>query len=202
MKAHPSVIHSLKEILALSEIQSQVTLKEIMTLLAGNGIGALLIVCSLPFCIPIPIPGSSVPFGLLIAFIGIRMAFFTSMWWPKWLLQKKIKSTPLAKFIRKTIDWIKRLQKIFHPRLVFLIKHPWLRRIHGIIICILGLILSLPLPLPLTNILTAIPLVFIGMGLLEEDGISLLIGYSIAFLGTVGFIALWTIGIHQASAFF
>jgi hypothetical protein len=54
---------------------------------------------SLPFCQPIQIPGFSTPFGILLAFIGLRIAFGHRVWFPKKLLEKKISYRVLKKFL-------------------------------------------------------------------------------------------------------
>jgi hypothetical protein len=61
------------------------------------------------------------------------------------------------------------------------------------------LILALPLPIPLTNVLAAIPILILGFGLLEEDGIAIVIAYFFALICfTAFFLMVWLskVGLH------
>lgn len=54
-----------------------VQLRDILAVMHGRAYTLLLILLSLPFCQPIPLPGSSTPFGVVIALIG-RATFAAS----------------------------------------------------------------------------------------------------------------------------
>lgn len=158
------------------------TYRTICQILAGKGYPALLIILSLPFCTPITIPGLSTSFGLVIAFIGLRLAFGYHVWWPDWLMDKTMSYSTLEKVVQKTITFINWIQKILYPRLEFLAINPILNRIHGLLIFFLALVLALPLPLPFSNMLPALPILLISLGLLEDDGVFVLLGYLFAFI--------------------
>lgn len=172
----------LQKVLDQAQKNEVVTYKQLFSILAGKGYAALLILLSLPFCFPVQIPGFSTPFGLTLAFIGLRIAFGRRPWWPKWLLKKEISGKSLQNLVAKAMGFVKDLQKVIKPRLLFLTAHPALYRLNGILVFLLALLLSLPLPIPLTNMLAALPIFCIGLGLLEDDGIALLTGYGLALV--------------------
>jgi len=150
--------------------------------LAKKGQAALLIFFSLPFCQPIQIPGMSTPFGLALAFIGSRIAFGHKIWLPQSFLDKKIpfnRFKKIASFAIKLTDY---LLFFVSARMVDFVKSTPFIIFHGITILLLGLILALPLPLPLSNLLAAYPLLAFGLGLLEEDGVVILIAYLLSFI--------------------
>lgn len=173
-----------KRVLLLKQAAERTSLSmdDILGILSGKGRMLILILLSLPFCQPLQIPGLSIPFGLIIAFIGIRIAFGKHIWLPKRILSKTIRSSTLIKIIDKALWLIKKMKRWTHPRMTWMITHPMMQVVNGLIFCILGLGLALPLPIPFTNLGTAWSIFLIALGLIEDDGIFILIGYLMALL--------------------
>lgn len=186
-------LDSLQEIALLAKKQEEIKIKKIFSLLSGKGYAALLILFSLPFCIP-QIPGFSTPFGIILAFIGLRIAFAKNLWWPKWILEKNLSSKNVLSIAETAIKGVKKLQKLIHPRWIFLAKNPMLHRLHGLLIFFLAILLSLPLPIPFTNLLTAFPILFMGLGLLEDDGLFIIISYILSLICFLTFLGLFLLG--------
>lgn len=183
--------HSMAEILKQIETkidEGPMTLRGLLETMEGRGKAIVLLLFSLPFCQPIQIPGLSIPFGLAIFWIGVRLGLGRKMWIPKSIGDKQLSSKGLKKCVKKGIWLIKKIQRLAHPRLVFLCETPVFHAINGFVIALLGLFLALPLPIPLTNIIAAWSIFFISLGILEDDGLFILIGYAITLL-TAGFIA-------------
>lgn len=155
-------------------------LETIFKTLSGRGYAALLIMFSFPFCLPVTIPGFSTPFGLANAYIGLRLAFGHYSWLPKWIMQKKISYNALKKAASIAIGTTNKLRYFFFSRITWLVQNPKLRILHGLVITTLSLLLALPLPIPFSNTLSAIPLVFFGIALLEDDGLFLILAYILA----------------------
>jgi hypothetical protein len=65
-----------------------------------------------------------------------------------------------------------------------------MEKMHGLMICILGLLLALPLPIPLSNLTAAWSTFLIALGILEDDGASVLAGYLISLLTIIFFIVM------------
>lgn len=187
----------LESLLKLSHQKDEISAREVFEILSCQGYATLLIICSLPFCLPIQIPGFSTPFGILLGFIGLRIAFAQHLWWPEWILTKTIKSKSFEVLIKKVIKVVEFLQKILKPRLVTLTQNSLFLRMHGLLVFVLAVLLSLPLPIPMTNMLAATPILFIGFGLLENDGVFILVGYCLAFLCFIAFWGLFYLGKAQ-----
>ncbi len=66
----------------------------------------------------------------------------------------------------------------------------WGSRIIGICLAWDALLMSLPLPIPLTNLLPAHTILFLSIGLLESDGLFILIGYGMTTATTVFFASI------------
>lgn len=156
---------------------TSVPIATILDTLSGKGRLFFLLILSLPFCQPLQIPGFSTPFGLLIAFLSLRLIFEKNSWFPKKWLQKKIPSKTLKLLIDKTLLLLNQIQPWIHPRWAWLFRSKRGCSFHYCALTLLGLLLALPLPIPFSNLITAWSIFFLSVGLMEEDGLILLIGY-------------------------
>jgi len=197
-----SFLESLHTLLEESREEGNIEVREIFTVLAGKGYAALLIVFSLPFCIPVNIPGFSTPFGFILAFIGFRIAFAKHYWWPEWILNKKISPDHLRKVVVKIIPVFKAIQKVLRPRLTFLVHHVLFHRTNGLLVILLGLLLAIPLPIPLTNTIAVLPIVCFGLALLEDDGFLVLLGYVLTGFAFGVYTLIFLLGKSQIMRFF
>jgi hypothetical protein len=165
------------------EAKSQpITLGKVLKLLSGKGRPLIVLLLCLPFCQPLVIPGTPIPFGLAIAFIGIRMAFGKKVWLPKKILAKKISNKNLKKITSTTLKVVKKMDKWIHPRIFCICHSPVMEVMNGILLAILGIILALPLPIPLSNIIAAWSIFFVALGILKDDGLFVLFGYFISLI--------------------
>ena len=124
------------------------------------------------------LPAISILAGLAMVLPGIQM-----------LLGKKIPALP--KRLNQTKVSVERLNRIFHwlsPKLIrlelwvkprwFLMLSPAMHKFFGVVALVLAVIIAVPFPL--SNILPAIAMLFISVGLLEKDGICIAIGLAIS----------------------
>lgn len=159
-----------------------ISVKMIIEALGGKGQAALLILLVLPSCLPIQIPGFSTLFGVILMFIGLRIAFGRHTWIPHMLLEKKVPRHILEKIAKTAIAITNKLSFMTSTRLVYIVNAPALHICHGLAVTILAFLLSLPLPIPLTNLFAAFPIMAFGLGLLEDDGLMICIAYVLFFI--------------------
>jgi len=167
-----------------------VSIEEILRILSGKGRSLILILLCLPFCQPIQIPGFSMPFGMAIAFLGLRISFGKNVWLPKKLLSKKITPHTLQTITDKVLLVERKIKFLIHPRLHWICHSPVMEIMNGVIIFILGILLALPLPIPLSNLTAAWSIFLIALGMLEDDGVFVLTGYVVSLLTVAFFIIL------------
>ena len=149
-----------------------VRLREVMSLLHGRAWTMLLIILALPFCTPIPLPGISMPFGLVIAAVGLRLALGQKPWLPPRLLDTKVPPHSFSKVLGATRRLIRFLELFLRPRSAWLLDVKVLQHASGAVILLSGVLLVLPLPIPFTNGLPALTVVLIAGAMLERDGCS------------------------------
>lgn len=170
------------------------SLRQIVDVLRGRGFDVLVIILVLPFCQPIPLPGLSTPFGLALMFFGLRIALRQRPWLPDWLLRREISYATLAKIVTTAIAVAKRLEKVIHPRFRF-VKHWWsFNALNGLAIVSSAFILMLPLPIPFSNTLPAWSILLLALGMMEEDGAVIVLGYLMAGAAWAYLVTLWMLG--------
>lgn len=178
-------LDDLDQVLDLARRSSHVSLATLVQLLSGKGVFIVFMLLSLPFCLPLQIPGLSTPFGILIGLLSLRLIFKKHTYMPKWILRKHIKSTTLIKIASAVKRCFVFFQKFTRRRLLFVAQEGWIHKLHGLFIFCCSLILALPIPIPFTNFFVASPILCISLGFLEEDGLFILIGYGIVSLAAL-----------------
>ena len=164
------------------------TLAEVEQALRGRGPAILLILLALPFCF-VAIPGLSVPFGIAICLIGARLAIGREPWLPRFIMHRRLSTARSAQLLTGAIKVAHQLEKFVRPRLAFLHAGPGMLRLIGLGIVIASLGLMLPLPIPFSNSIPAWAVVLLAIGMMEKDGLCVLLGHLTA-MGTWVFIGL------------
>jgi len=173
--------------------EGEVTLGEVTDLLQGRALHLLLVILALPFCIPVPIPGLSTPFGLVILLLGLRLLFRTSDALPGEVRRRKVPGKVFAAVLRSVAGALAVLETLMAPRMGWLIDHRAGRRVAGALIFVCGCLLLLPLPVPFSNFFPAFTVVLLACSMVEKDGLTALVGVVFFFL-TLAFFTLLYIG--------
>ncbi len=172
------------------------SIEEIIRLLSGRGLPMILILFIIPFCQPIQIPGLSTPFGFLVIFIGLRMAFGHHILLPQFILAKKVSRDVLIKVVQAA-SWVnQKAQNFTAIRLAYLSENPVVHVLNGVLIAILGVVLALPLPIPFSNMLVSWPILLISFGMTEDDGLFICLGYLLIAVCVGFFLALFLLFQH------
>lgn len=156
----------------------------------GRGYHLLLVVIALPFLSPVPLPGFSIPFGLVVAFIGARLALGQRPWLPARLLERPLPPRFLGRVLRGAGKVVRFLEWFLRPRLEFLHEHFLYRRLAGVLIMVSGLYLVLPLPVPFSNGLPAWAVLLLAASALERDGLCFVAGCVMFAVATAFFLLL------------
>jgi hypothetical protein len=167
------------------------TLRELLERLGERGLLIFSMILTIPFLLPVSIPGSSVPFGLIIALNAVGIVTHRAPWLPKCLMNRRLTTEQLRRVLERGLRLFTRVEKLVHPRLLVLTHGATTARLNGMLLGFSGLLLMSPLPLPLSNTLPAYGVLFLALGSLERDGYLILAGYimvflTIIYLGLVG----------------
>lgn len=152
-------------------------LKEITPFFSEKGKILLLIFVCIPFS---QIFGLAIPFGFIMAYLGFEYAFSRKTRLPKFILRKKIAPKVLRFVVNQILFFIKIIGKLSHPRLIWVCTQHAMRKINGCLIGLIGIFIAISLPIPLSSYIASAAVLFLGIGLLNDDGIWVFIGYPIA----------------------
>ncbi len=157
------------------EREATVTLADILSLAGERIFGFLLVVLSLPSALPVPAPGYSIPFGILIFLLALQLIAGAKIpWLPQKMMKGSMKTETAQKFVKMGLPWLKRIEAITKPRLSIICTSLGGRLIIGIAIAMMAL--SMMIPIPLTNTAPAFGVFVTAFGLQEDDGFITLAG--------------------------
>ncbi|WP_425340502.1 exopolysaccharide biosynthesis protein [Ciceribacter sichuanensis] len=165
----------LSEILAsLAEDTSRerVSVADIFQAMGDRAFGALILIFALPNIIPSP-PGTSALTGAPLVFLSAQLMLGQSPWLPKLIANRSVAQSDFSAIASRVSPWLARGERMLRPRLGFLI-YPPAEYLTGFLCLILSIILILPIPLG--NILPAIAICLFSFGILERDGLCVLLG--------------------------
>ncbi|MDP0501966.1 MAG: exopolysaccharide biosynthesis protein [Verrucomicrobiota bacterium JB022] len=184
MAAH-SLSEDFRKLLAGSENQ-ELKLGMLVDRVGEKGFGMLLVLLALPSALPIPAPGYSTPFGIMLALLAVQMIGGRHVpIFPERFRKMKIN--------RKLADNMLKFAASFFQRIEFMIKPrmKWIggkvgKSLMGWLVLIMACLMILPIPY--TNTFPAMVIFLLGIGLMEEDGLFSL------FACVIGFFALCLYG--------
>ncbi|MBW4565873.1 MAG: exopolysaccharide biosynthesis protein [Mojavia pulchra JT2-VF2] len=166
------------------ERPSQVTLADILLLAKERIFGFLLVILSLPSALPVPAPGYSTPFGILIFLLAIQLITGAkSPWLSQRMMNHPLKLDTVQGFLKAGIPWLRRIEAIARPRLSYICTTLPGRVTIGSAIALMAI--SMMIPIPGTNTLPAMGIFVTGFGLLEDDGAISLGGLVLCVMGAI-----------------
>lgn len=169
------------------------TIGAVLEAAGSRGYNLLLIVLVLPFLTPVSIPFLSTPFGLAVAFIGLRIALGKKPALSEKLRTKELPRRVFQKLLRAGSRMLRWLEYFLKPRFTFVQEHVLFQRATGVLIGISGLLLLLPLPIPFTNLFPAVTILLLAAAALERDGFGYFVGW-LMFVVSVAYFVLLALG--------
>jgi hypothetical protein len=167
----------------------------------GRGLYLFMILFSLPFVSPIPLPALSNVFGVAVTIVSFRLAFRLPPRLPSFLRNRQISRERMEKFLRRTAATLRAVEKVVKPRYGGWMELRTARFINAMLLALMGIMLALPLPpvLPFSHSLPCWAIILIALAVMERDGILIWLGYAMAivtFVYMVFFTGVVLIGIH------
>ena len=142
---------------------------ELTRAVGEKGFGLLLIVLSLPSALPVPAPGYSTPFGLVMALIALQiLRGRTAVWLPQKIGSIRIKPKLADKMLGTASKFLSKIERFIRPRQMWI---RWRAGQASLALVVLIMACLMMLPIPMTNTFPAMIIFMIGVGLSEEDGL-------------------------------
>jgi hypothetical protein len=164
----------LEKLLAHADGKSM-TLGEMIEVLGERGHAVMIVILTAPFLV-LPIPGISTAFGAAIFALGACVMLGIRPRLPGFVARREISHEKLVRLIHGVERVLLRLEKVIKPRQEWLTHKFWHWMI-GFSLCAAAVALALPIPIPWNNVPPAVVLMFLALGLLERDGVMLIIGH-------------------------
>lgn len=172
-----------------------ISIREIVEAFGERAFGFVIILFSLPNCIPAP-PGMNSVFGLPVLLFAFQLALgFKKPWLPRRIMDKAFRISTFRKIIDIAEPKLGRVERVLRPRHTALFGARGDRLI-GVFAIVLALCVIVPLPG--TNWVPSIALVILSMAIMQEDGLVLGLGVLAGIAGIVYTVVLTSTLIHFA----
>ena len=169
----------------------------------NSGFGTISGILTMPMLIPLPIPlvGFSALVGSGIMLVGCQLALgYEKPYLPQRIARIELSPAASQKILKNINRLLQPLERMSRHRFSRFSNSWWGCRITGVCLAWDALLMSLPLPIPLTNLVPAYTILFLAIGLLEFDGLFILIGYGMTVVTTIFFTSIadtiWQLASH------
>ncbi|MBD1843606.1 exopolysaccharide biosynthesis protein [Cyanobacteria bacterium FACHB-63] len=172
----PPQLHTSEMLQNLLQQHDQETIRlgELIESLGSRAFGPTLLLCALPEALPLPIAGVSAIIGTPLVIFSIQLLCgFSSPRLPRWLANRGFKRKDFEKIVRQVLRYLQMFERFIRPRWHFATT-PLVERSLGLLFLLLAFVIVLPIPFG--NILPAIAIVAISLGLIEADGVLVVFG--------------------------
>ncbi|MEN9208623.1 MAG: exopolysaccharide biosynthesis protein [Gloeomargarita sp. GMQP_bins_120] len=157
-----------------------VTVRDVLSYGGDSSWGMVFALLSFPSALPLPAPGYSTPFGVMILLLAVQWLAGRSIpWLPPWFLRRQVTWETWSRWVKAGIPWLQRLERLTCPRWEVVTQQGhW---VLGWLVALMAV--SMIIPLPGTNTIPALGIFCIGLGLIEGDGVFCLLGSLISLVG-------------------
>lgn len=192
--AEKTLLQKLEDVIQRLPAEETIDLGRVLTLLEREGFLLFCVFLTLPFMVPVSIPGVSTVFGLVILLIGLAITFNINPPLPRKLLTRRFPTATLRLSLTKGIAWVHRIERFSRPRWLALTHGPTLNRFNGSMLVLAAVLLMAPFGLiPFSNTLPGLAILFLSIGMLQRDGIYVLIGLATNLL-TIAYFTFLLLG--------
>ena len=164
--------------IASAQDRDRISIGDLLEALKRRALGALMFIFAVPTALPMP-PGVSTVLGAPLLFLTIQLMLGMQPWLPRLITERSLSRVDFERVVLKVTPWLARAERIMRPRLTFLAHRPFIY-FSGFAAFAMAVILFLPIPLG--NMLPSVAICIIALGLLERDGVWILIGLAVCAL--------------------
>ncbi len=161
--------------------RERISVGDLLSALGDRALGALMFVFAIPNVLPTP-PGTSAVLGAPLIFLATQVMFGRKPWLPAIITQRSMSREDFHVVIRRIAPWLERAEKLLKPQASVLAMPP-MEYVVGLVCLVLALVLVLPIPLG--NMLPALAISLMALGLLERDGVWISAGVIMAAVSMV-----------------
>ena len=165
-------LSDLLQALAQREGAARVSIQDLLHALGDRALGALIFLFAFPNVLPLP-PGTSFILGAPLVFLVGQLMLSLPPWLPHFIGKRSMARQDFAALVTRIVPWLVRAEKLLRPRLQVLTSEV-MERVIGAVSLLLAVLLVLPIPFG--NMLPALAISCMALGLLERDGVWVVLG--------------------------
>ena len=171
----------LREIADDSAGRERISIGDLLTALGDRAVGALLFIFAFPNILPMP-PGTSTVLGAPLIFLAAQLTLGRKPWLPALITRRSMSRADFQALMLRMGPWLERAEKLLRPRASGIALPP-MEYLIGFVCLLLATVLVLPIPFG--NMLPALAISLMALGVLERDGLWVLAGLLMAAVSAV-----------------
>lgn len=175
------VLSAVLRALADDEARVRVSIGDLLGALGDRALAALLFIFAFPNALP-AIPGTSALLGAPVVFLAAQLCFGRDPWLPSFITNRSLPRADFQALVQRIAPWLERCEKLLRPRASALALPP-MEYVVGAVCLLLALVLILPIPLG--NMLPALAISLLALGILERDGWWIAAGLLVSIVSAV-----------------
>jgi hypothetical protein len=173
----------------------RLSLAEIVHAFGERGFGAIMLLVSLLNLLPLP-PGSTTVTGAPLLILGVQMMLGRdTVWLPRWLCRASVSREGFRQGLKRVLPWLEKAERLTRPRLSWAVTGP-AERLIGLAIVLLSCVLVLPVWLG--NLAPAAAIAVLSLGLVQRDGVLVLIGWGVVAVAVGLLVLAWSVIVGTA----
>jgi hypothetical protein len=161
--------------------RERISVGDLLAALSDRALGALLFVFACPNALP-ALPGTSVILGAPLVLLAAQLAFKRKPWLPGFIARRSMARPDFQALVKRICPWLRRAEKMLRPRASALALPP-MEYLVGLVCLLLAIVVLLPIPLG--NMLPAVAISMLALGVLERDGLWIMAGLATAAASAV-----------------
>jgi hypothetical protein len=174
-------LSAILKAIAQAQDKERISIGDLLEALRRRALGAMMFIFAVPTALPMP-PGVSAILGAPLLFLTAQLMLGMRPWLPRIVTERSLSRVDFEKVVARVAPWLARAEGVMKPRLQVLATGPALRLL-GLVGLIMSIILFLPIPFG--NMLPSIAICIVSLGILERDGVWILIGLALALASVV-----------------
>ena len=162
--------------LSADMLRERISVGCLLAALGDRATAALLFIFAFPNVLP-TLPGTSTVLGAPLIFLAAQLMLGRAPWLPAFVAERSMSRADFASLVKRIVPWLQRAESLLRPRLGTLARPP-MEHLIGFASLLLAVVLVLPIPLG--NVLPALAISLLALGVLERDGVWVLAGIGVA----------------------
>lgn len=162
--------------LSADTLRERISIGDLLAALGDRATAALMFIFAVPNVLPTP-PGTSTILGAPLVFLAAQLMLGRAPWLPAVVAKRSMKRADFSALVKRIVPWLARAENLLRPRLAGLARPP-MEHLIGLLALVLAVVLVLPIPLG--NMLPALAISLLALGVLERDGAWVLAGLAAA----------------------